>query len=107
MISPAMAQDQHLPRDYGALILRGQTASNSAVLLGSPADKAGLVENDIILEVNGTKLGGDITLSRQLKNFKVGESVSLKIYHKGGEKTVTISAEPGFIGGTTEVVRRN
>jgi S1-C subfamily serine protease len=43
------------------------------------------MENDIILEVNGTKVDGDNTLAKLLKPFNSGEEVNLKIYHKGSE----------------------
>jgi len=88
MITADMAKNENLPKDSGALILRGRNMTDFAVIPGSPADKAGLVENDIILEVNGKKLDENNTLSNALKNSQVGDQVVLKIYHKGEEKTV-------------------
>ena len=38
------------------LVVCGETAEDLAVVLESPADKAGIVENNIILEVNEIKL---------------------------------------------------
>src|SRR5205814_2005383 len=58
-LTPGIASEQKLPRDYGALIVRGNSSTDFAVLPGSPADKAGLMENDIILEVNGSKIDQD------------------------------------------------
>jgi S1-C subfamily serine protease len=69
--------------DYGALILRGDTMRDLAVVPGSPADKAGLVENDIILEVNGEKISQEKGLARILNNYKPEDVVRLKVYHKG------------------------
>ena len=74
--------------DYGALIVRGETRMDLAVVPGSPADKAGLVENDIILEVNGEKVTQENNLARLLAKYKPNEIVRLKIYHKGEEKEV-------------------
>ncbi len=93
MISQALADSQKLPRSYGALVVRGEKVTDFAILPGSPADKAGIVENDIILEINGTKIDGENTLAKLLKPFSSGEEVSLKVYHKGSEKTVKVKLE--------------
>ncbi len=90
-INQALAAEEKLPRDYGALLVRGQKATDFAVIPGSPADKAGLVENDIILEVKGQKIDETHILADLLKNFNLGDSVSLKIYHKGEEKIVNVT----------------
>ena len=90
IITPSLAQDEKLPKDYGALIIRGATTADLAIVPGSPADKAGLVESDIILEINGQKVDQDRPLASLMKNFNVGDSVRLKIYHKDDEKTVSV-----------------
>jgi len=59
-----------------------------AVLPGSPADKAGIVENDIILEVNGTKIDNENSLAKMIAEFQVGQEITLKVWSKGDTKTV-------------------
>lgn len=93
MINKALAEQQKLPRDYGALIVRGQSITDLAVIPGSPADKAGLVENDIILEFNGKKLSEEVTLPGLLKNQNIGDTIVLKVYHQGQEKEVKVTLE--------------
>lgn len=93
MVDKAMAQSEKLPREYGALVVRGDKTTDFAVVPGSPADKAGIMENDIILEVDGQKVDGSNTLSGLLKNKEVGDAVALKIYHKGAEKLVNVTLE--------------
>lgn len=93
MITTDMAKQQKLPKDYGALVSRGGQAADVAVVPGSPADKAGVVENDIILEVNGQKLDERHTLAGALRKFSTGDGIALKLYRKGEEKTVQVILE--------------
>ncbi len=90
MITPALAKTDELPKDYGALIVRGSGTTDFAVLPGSPGDRAGLREGDIILELNGQRLDEDNSLARALRRFKPGQRVDAKIYRDGGEQTITI-----------------
>lgn len=83
----------NLSYDYGALILRGQQITDFAVVPGSPADKAGIVENDIILELNNTKIDTEHQLSDLIAKYSVGDTVTIKIWHKGEEKTVQVKLE--------------
>jgi len=69
--------------DYGALIVRGDTKTDLAIVPGSPADKAGLVENDIILEVNGEKVTQEHGLARILSAYHPDDTITLRVYHKG------------------------
>jgi S1-C subfamily serine protease len=91
MITPALAEQEHLPKDYGALIIRGQSAADVPVVPGSAADKAGLKENDIILEVNGQKVEQSATLSKFLKQFQPGDVVRLKVHSQGQERDVNVT----------------
>ena len=68
-------------------------AGDLAVIPGSPADKAGIVENDIILEVDGVKLTSDKNLAIIIRTKKVGDEVKLKINHRGQDKMVTVILE--------------
>ncbi len=91
IISPEVAEQQKLPRTYGALVVRGNTMADLAVVPGSPADKAGIVENEIILSVNGEKVDQDHSLVEILSKFSPGDSVTLHVYSKGGEKDVKVT----------------
>ncbi|NTU99301.1 PDZ domain-containing protein [Candidatus Falkowbacteria bacterium] len=92
-ITKDYADKSKLPVDYGALILRGQQATDLAVIPGSPADKAGLQENDIILELNGQKIDGSNQLSSLITKLKVGDEVTLKVMHRGQTKDVKVKLE--------------
>ncbi|MBI2426537.1 MAG: trypsin-like peptidase domain-containing protein [Candidatus Kerfeldbacteria bacterium] len=93
MITEYLAKTNTLPVDQGALLVRGQTAEELAVIPGGPADKAGLEENDIILEMDGEKLTRDYPLSRAISKYRPGDTVKLKLYHDGEEKFVNVTLE--------------
>ncbi len=92
-ITKDLAEKNNLSVDYGALIVRGENAEDLAVVPGSPADKAGLVENDIILEVNEKRIDEKNPLVNMVQKFNAGDEITLKILHKGEEKTVKTKLE--------------
>lgn len=79
--------------DSGVLIQRGESPTDFAVIPGSPADKAGLVENDIILEIDGQKIDEQHPLAVLIASHRVGDVVKLRIVHKGDEQDVTVRLE--------------
>lgn len=76
--------------DYGALVVRGDMVTDFAVIPGSPADKAGIVENDVILEVNGTKIDMNNTLGDLIAKNNVGDVITLIVWHKGNLKDIRV-----------------
>lgn len=93
VITEELKQKNHLPVDYGVIVTRGNNPNELAVIPGSPADKAGIQENDIILEADGIKLTPDKSLANIIRQKKVGDVIKLKILHKGQEKTVEVKLE--------------
>ena len=94
-VDSSLQKQNNLPESYGDLIARGNSITDLAVVPGSPADKAGLVENDIILEINGTKIdeNNGQGLTELIAQYKVGDTVTLKIWHKGNIKDVSLTLE--------------
>jgi serine protease Do len=90
LINREIAEENSLPVDYGALIVRGEKKTELAVIPGSPADKAGLEENDIILEVDGIKVDEDNPLAQLIQKHKPGDKIKLKVLHKGKEKIMEV-----------------
>jgi len=93
IINDALKQKNNLSVNYGALVIRGETKEDLAVIPGSPADKAGIVENDIILEVDGIKINEENTLAKLIQKKNVGDTVTLKVLSKGVEKIVKVTLE--------------
>lgn len=91
MLNDQILKENSLPYNYGALISRGERVTDFAVIPGSPADKAGLMENDIILELNGQKIDEENEINNIIGSLGIGDQIKVKIWHKGEEKEVTIT----------------
>lgn len=92
MIDEEFQELNDLAYNYGALIRRSSNNPDAlAVIPGSPADTAGLEENDIILEVEGKKVEGGGGLPKVLEQFSVGQTVQLKVYHNGNEENRSLT----------------
>jgi len=93
IINQKIAKANGLTVDCGALIVKGNDLSELAVIPGSPANKAGLVENDIILEVNDQKIDEEHPLAKEIQKYQPGDEIKLKIFHQGEEKTIKVVLE--------------
>ncbi|MEK7586042.1 MAG: trypsin-like peptidase domain-containing protein [Patescibacteria group bacterium] len=92
-VTAELKAKNNLTVDYGVLVQRGATTTDLAVVPGSPADKAGIVENDIILEIDGTKIDENQNFAYLIRDKKVGDTVTMKVLSKGIVKTVTLRLE--------------
>ena len=92
-INAAMKEKNNLTVDYGVLVKTGANPNELAVIPGSPADKAGIVENDIIFEVDGIKIDDKTNLASIIRKKSIGQTVNLKILHRGVEKNISITLE--------------
>jgi len=93
LLNKAISQENKLDFDYGALVVRGEKLTDLAVIPNSPADKAGILENDIILEIDGKKITAENDLASLIRKKKVGDKLILKIWSKGKEKTTEVVLE--------------
>lgn len=92
-IDSSIQKANNLPFNYGVLVSRGQSITDLAVIPGSPADKAGIVENDIILEINNKKIDDKNGLADLISQFNIGEKITLKLWHRGADKEISVILE--------------
>lgn len=91
LITPALQSELRLSVSEGALIVRGETSAEPAVLPGSAADKAGLREEDIILEVDDQKVNVEHPLQSLIRVKHPGDVVTLKVLSGKERKTVRVT----------------
>ena len=87
IITQKIKEEKKFSVDYGALIIKGWKGEK-AIYSGSPAEKIGLKEGDIILEFGGVKINADTTLAELILKKTVGEKVSLKVLRENREMTL-------------------
>ncbi|GAA3116825.1 S1C family serine protease [Nonomuraea salmonea] len=63
------------------------------VTKGSPAEKAGLKEGDLITKIGSTQVASGDTVVGQVRGYKVGQQVAITYQRGGEESTVTVTME--------------
>ncbi len=80
-LTPALRQQYGFTPTSGAVIL--------SVVSGSPAAKAGLVQGDVIVDINGTAISSAEDLQKVVQDAKPGQSVSITYYVGDSKRTTT------------------
>lgn len=83
LVTKEIAEKEKLGRDYGALV--SPSGTDLAVIVGGPAEKAGVKEGDIILTINDTRIDMDHSLLSVIQKYNVGDVVTLKIFREDKE----------------------
>ncbi|MFM2424185.1 MAG: hypothetical protein RLZZ70_576 [Candidatus Parcubacteria bacterium] len=90
MVTKRMIEQNNLAVDYGAVIVRGEGPDELAVMPGSPADVAGLRENDILLKINDEELR-ETDLATVLRAFAPGETIRVEVWSQGTIRSVELT----------------
>ncbi len=77
---------------HGAWVGRDEKGAKTegAVVAGSPAEKAGLKRDDIILEFGSRKITTDATLRELMQEYNPGDKIALKILRDTMELTLEV-----------------
>ncbi len=92
-ITRDIAKQYSLSVDYGAYIPKSSDLGQASIISGSPADKAGLKEGDVITKIDGTAVTQTASITSLLDKHKVGDGVTLTIVR--GDKTISVNATLG------------
>lgn len=98
LVTSALQEKFKLSVDYGAWVghnSQGQKTQNP-IAAGAPAEKAGLLPDDIILEFGGEKVTVDNSLSKLIQKHNPGDKVSMQILRSGSIITLeaTLTERP-------------
>ena len=81
-LTPELAKQFNLEKEYGALV--------GDVIENSPAEKAGILRGDVIIEYNGKKVNEPYHLRNTVANTPPGETAELKIIRNGKIETIKV-----------------
>lgn len=84
-VTSDMARSLGMSEPGGAIV--------SSVTSGSPADRAGLKEGDVILSVNGQRINDSNTLRNRIAAMRPGTDAELGILRDGSQKHVRVTLE--------------
>lgn len=82
-LTPALAKELKIKDNRGGAIV-------ADVVSGSPAEKAGLKEGDVIIQIDGTRVSDGRDVVRAILQKGVGAEASVKIMRDGRERTVKL-----------------
>lgn len=97
-VTPQIAKIYGLPAARGAIISNiDETVTVDGIVVDSPAAKAGLKLNDVIVELRGERIKDDEDLVRRVAATPVGTTTPIKIYRDKREMTlsVVVGRRPG------------
>ncbi len=97
-VTPQIAKIYGLPSAHGAIVSNvNDTMEVDGSMVDSPAAKAGLRPNDVIVQFRGERIKDDADIIRRVASTPVGTTAPIKIYRDGREMTlsVVIGRRPG------------
>ncbi len=90
-LTEAYAKEHNLATTTGAYIVPSQRAPS--IVAGSPAQKSGLQEKDIITKVNDTDINKDNTLTSVVGRYAVGDKIKLTVVRDGTSIVIEATLE--------------
>src|SRR6516162_4147466 len=81
-VTAEKVKELKLPAERGALL--------GKIVAESPAAKAGLKENDVVTEINGTRVEGTEQFRRMIREIPSGRTAQLTIWRDGRSQTIGV-----------------
>ncbi len=88
IVDPKIKEENDLKINYGALVVGNP--EEPAISPGSSAEKAGIKEGDIILEINGEKITTKNTLTKIIADYNPKDEVEMKILRDEEEMEISV-----------------
>ncbi|OQX15607.1 MAG: peptidase [Thiothrix lacustris] len=85
-IDTVMARDFGIKPNEGAII--------NQVLVGSPAEKAGVEAGDIVVKMNNKNVQGAVDVKNIIGDLRVGAEVNMTLLRAGRPRNITVIIEP-------------
>lgn len=82
-VSSAKAKELKLPEEHGAVLGR--------IVPDSPAAKAGLKTNDVVLEINGQRVEGAEQFRRMIHEIPAGRTANLTVWRDGRSQNIKVT----------------
>ena len=95
-IDAQLAQDEGLPVDSGVLIRGDAQVGQAGVIMGGPADTAGLKDGDILTHIDGRPIDATHQLDVALLEHEPGDIVDLTVVRRGKtlQREVALGVRP-------------
>jgi serine protease Do len=89
MITADIAKQHNLSLKKGAYVV--SSTGSSPIVSGSPAEKAGLKDKDIITKVNNIEVGPAGDVASLVSEYAPGDTIQLTIVRDGREQTLNVT----------------
>jgi serine protease Do len=89
-LSSDIAEELEIDIENGAYILRNDYYSDPAIVPNSPAEEAGLQEEDIIIAIDGFEITQMRSLPEILTGKKPGDTITLTVLRNGDEREIDL-----------------
>ncbi len=82
-VTPDKMKELKLPAERGVVL--------GSIVPDSPAAKAGLKQNDVITEIDGERVEGDVQFRRMIHEIPAGRSVQFTVWRDGRAQTISVT----------------
>lgn len=77
LLNKELQETFHLPVSNGALVVSEPTTEGGSIVPGGAAQKAGIQDGDVILEISGQKITSQRPIEDILQKYKVGQQIDV------------------------------
>ena len=89
-VTSEKVKELKLPAERGALL--------GKIVPDSPAAKAGLKENDVVIEINGQHVEGSEQFRRMIREIPAGRTAQLSVWRDGRQQSVAVTLGKPEVG---------